>query len=392
MDFQPTRVTLQRALFVTHRNHIGAGKGGVQVCTQEYLRVLEAAGVSIDVIEIMHDTALTTRVVRRLYPSPYFRSICRRDIRRIAQHADTTRAEAILFNQVALCSSIAAIRQLERSSTKKMALSHGCEITDLLHIARLRRELPISARLGPSSALAVGSVLMDEMRARRELDGVVTLSPFDAATETWMGAPRVAWLPRTIAVNPLDWKPQGALFGFVGTLDHAPNLEGLLQVLEALGKPAEKNLRLRIVGGPEDIGRWLAGRFDCIDYLGRLDDDALRAEAATWSAFLNPIFCQARGCSTKLAQALAWGIPIITTEYGRRGYTWSAGACIEANTPALFAKQMYELCDETRAGKARAGVLAAASSGPTLQQVAAKLRAFLSEVMDPTSPETRPID
>jgi hypothetical protein len=87
---------------------------------------------------------------------------------------------------------------------------------------------------------------------------------------------------------------------------------------------------VRVVGGPQELGRWLADKYGTVDYLGTLDDAALAVEAATWNVFIHPIFCLPRGCSTKLAIGIAWQIPIVTTAEGRRGYLWDHGTMPEA--------------------------------------------------------------
>ncbi len=377
---QSRHATDFRALFVTHRSHAGSAAGGVQTCTREYLRTLEAAGIAVEVIEIVHDTTLPTRLRRQLNSSPFIGPISETCLKAIANCINESGARLLLLNQVALAGAMPALRALETRETIKVALSHGCEITDLLHLARLKRALPLSGKLRPSGKQALSNVLMDEIRARRSLDGVVAISPYDAATEAWLGTRSTTWLPRTTRPELLDWKPQQAFFGYVGTLDHAPNLEGLHEVLLALEKYPESSIRVRIVGGPHRVGNWLEARFSTVDYLGNLDDQALRAEASGWQAFVHPIFCQARGCSTKLATALAWGIPIVTTELGRRGYVWSAGGCIEANDPGDFVERMLQLRDGDFAQRTRSDVMAAATSGPDIVDVASRLRSFLDSV------------
>ena len=183
-----------------------------------------------------------------------------------------------------------------------------------------------SAKGGAQVCTTEYIVLLAEAEVRTHVDIVCTLSPFDEDLEKWMGTRHAAWLPRVVKSNPLPWRPFGRRLGFVGTLDHSPNLEGLVAVLEALGERELAPFNVRVIGGPSEVGAWLAARHACVDYLGAIDDTALAHEAATWSAFLNPIFCQARGCSTKLAMALGWEIPIVTTPQGRRGYVWGKKA------------------------------------------------------------------
>jgi hypothetical protein len=108
-----------------------------------------------------------------------------------------------------------------------------------------------------------------------------------------------------------------------------------------------------------------------------LDDPDLREEARTWNGFLHPIFCHPRGCSTKLATAIAWGIPIVTTSPGRRGYTWKTGSLLLAETPDDFASLCVDLLDRRRAEEARHGVVQIAASSPRIDDVATTLRVML---------------
>jgi hypothetical protein len=90
-----------------------------------------------------------------------------------------------------------------------------------------------------------------------------------------------------------------------------------------------------------EVAQWqaefFAREFPFVDDLGRLNDVALRQEAATWFVFLHPLFCFARGASTKLATGLAWGLPCITTESGMRGYELPENAVSIAGYAAAFA-------------------------------------------------------
>jgi hypothetical protein len=141
---------------------------------------------------------------------------------------------------------------------------------------------------------------------------------------------------------------------------------------------APERLEVRLVGGPEPTGRALERRFPLVRYVGRLDDDRLRDEASRWSAFLHPMFCWARGCSTKLAVALAWGLPIATTPAGVRGYTWERGVLRTAETPEALAEVACGLTDPAAAARARSDAQLVARSLPTVADVAALLKDALA--------------
>jgi glycosyltransferase involved in cell wall biosynthesis len=231
-------------------------------------------------------------------------------------------------------------------------------------------------RRGPAAML--GEAILSECALRSHVDFVCALSPFDVELEHWIGARRVDWLPRMVVAAPLDWRPDGARLGFVGTLDHAPNLEGLVEVLPLLAS-ADRRGVVRIVSSSAAAGRWLAERHPGVEYLGALGDDDLRSEAATWNAFIHPIFCYPRGCSTKLATAIGWHLPIVTTTMGYRGYELGSGRLVVADDPSGFVAECLRLLDNAAAAEARREVAKVAQSAPSLHDNARRLQALLSQ-------------
>ena len=365
-------------IFVSYRGYLEGPRGGVQVCTQEYIEVIKAAGVDLRFCPFEGDRRLSTRILRRVVSSGYFRPAEFAVLDTLAQLVAERQPDFVFLNQVALAPLARKIRHRVPIACKIVVLSHGLESTDLLHFIRLRRRFPLSGRVRPSPALALGQAIHCENRSRAHVDFVCALSPFDAHLEQWVGAAHVDWLPRVVEPAPLDWLPLGTRLGFVGTLDHAPNMEGIVEVLERLSLRNDAvRLRIRVVGGPTVTGKWLQQKYPLVDYLGPLDDSKLREEARTWNGFLHPIFCYPRGCSTKLATAISWGIPIITTPPGHRGYTWKTGSLLLAETPDDFASVCVQLLDRTRAEEARHGVLRVGASSPRTNDVAAELRVML---------------
>jgi hypothetical protein len=166
--------------------------------------------------------------------------------------------------------------------------------------------------------------------------------------------------------------------GFVGTLDHPPNEEGLLLFLRALDSMPLNRAELRVVGAPTRFGSKLDKTFRFVTYLGPLSDDQIEKEAATWACFVHPLFCYARGCSTKLATALAWQIPIATTPTGCRGYTWTNGHLALAESPEALACKALNLCDPVAGAAVQKEVAAIRRSMPRLAEVADILRTALA--------------
>jgi glycosyltransferase involved in cell wall biosynthesis len=369
---------MSHGIFVTYRGFLEAPTGGVQICTREYVDVIRATGFDLVVCPFDTDRRISTRVARRLFSSAYFRPAEPGLVQRIARIAAAQQPDAVFLNQANLAGLAPVLRRVLPPGFKIVLLSHGLESTDMLHLARMRQQhLPLSGRLSPTPAVAIGVAVAFESRSRNDIDLVCALSPFDMALEQLIGARAVIWIPRTIRPCFLDWRPSGDRLGFIGTLDHAPNLEGLVLALEALPQDA-RPFRIRVAGGPPRLGQWLAHRFNRVDYLGPLADDALTAEAATWNAFMHPIFCFPRGCSIKLATAIGWALPIVTTTPGCRGYEWREGGLVIADEPERFAAECLSLLDRHAASRAREGVLAIARSSPTSEENASRLRATIS--------------
>ena len=368
-------MTPKRALFVAYANHL-TGQGGVQLCTAEFIACLEAAGFALEVVPVEPDRRLSTRVMRQVIASPYFRPISAKGRAEVRERAQG--AKFVFCNQMNLAGGFG---QGELGKIPAIGLSHGCEITDQVHLARLAKTLPLTAnQLRPHPTIALARTLRDEIAARKQLAGTIAISPFDADCERWFGTRNVCWIPRTVASAPLVRETIYGRFGYVGTLDHAPNLEGLEAVLTEINRVAESGIKVRVVGGPDRLGCWLAARHGAAEYLGPLSDQALEMEAATWSGFIHPIFCLPRGCSTKLAKAIGWGLPVVTTAQGRRGYEWREGDLIEVESPTDFVAAMRALNDPAVNSAAAADVSRIAMTGPTTAVVAVRIAEFLQEV------------
>jgi hypothetical protein len=352
--------------------------GGVQVCTHEYIEVIRATGVDLEFCTFDADRRLSTRVMRRFNTSHHFRPAEPNLEKRLAEQITRAQPDYLFLNQSNTAGLAAKIRPHLPKGSKIVLLSHGLESTDLLNVVRTSRWLPIQPQVRPTAASAIGHELLCESIFRRDIDLVLVLSPSDIVLEQWVGAQRAAWLPRVVANRPLDWQPPGNRIGYLGTLDHSPNLEGLVDVLKELEKHDIGTLRVRVVGRPQEIGRWLRNRFRSVDYLGSLDDSALGKEASSWNAMIHPQFCCARGCSTKLATGIGWQIPIVTTELGCRGYEWKNGRFVVAATPGDFAEKSLGLLDLEAATAARKQIVELALSSPTIPMVALRLREILN--------------
>lgn len=355
--------SIKKGLFISLSNYVKSGFGGVQRCTREYLEVIEAAGWDLEVVPYEIDRRWKSRLLRKLKPSSFHNRISPFFISALCDRIKAESIPWVFLNQV---DALPIASQLRRANPnlKIILLSHGAQfVDDFLAISDSN-----SLHQGKRSLLA--NTVLDEMNFRKELDHVFTLSEQEVAFERWLGAKSVSWLPRTISPKPLDWKPTAGRVGFVGTLEHPPNYDGLFEVLSSLQNQGKFDCCIRIVSSSEKLGKQLAEKFSFVNYLGRLSAEALQVEAASWCWFIHPLFCWSRGCSTKLADALEWQIPVLTTEAGCRGYTWSDGNIIKVNNPQDFCDYLVSASTVNDLGDVKENITLASLTSPQTKDVA----------------------
>ncbi len=360
------------ALIVSEPGFLSAPvPGGVQVCTAEYVALFQAGGFDTRFYPITARRDLPARAAIRLGVDVYGRYDVEAHAAAIAREAASSGAAVIALNQMDIAPLAARLRGL-LPGVPIVMLSHGNSSGDFLHES-------IAAATGPLARLRshwrMGALLSRETAYfGRDLDLVLCLSETDEAIARWLGARDVLVVPRTFRSDLLEWRPVSGRIGCVATVDHFPNRAGLERLAMALGGEAIPGLALRLVGGGAG-GAAFERRFPFVEYLGPLHEPALRAEASTWSLFVNPLFWHARGASTKLATAVSWGLPVVTTPQGRRGYRWSDGELPEAAEPAAMARLIASLLPHRDKLEAlRAAVLRIAASGPVLAELGAEVR------------------
>jgi hypothetical protein len=365
------------AVMVTTSRSVSNTAGGVGICAQEYLRTLEAAGFRLEFVTFDADRRLLVRLKRKLWPQSYVDMIPPFVASEAATVARKIAARFVFLHMTDTAPLAGFLKTILGPDVQIVLLSHGTESADYLHKLRTRKELAAVFRPPHLRQRELARQLCVESSQRQHIDYVLCLSPVEANLESWLGARAVTWVPRMVTSHPLPWNPVPGRIGFVGALDHEPNAEGLLLFAKALEAMAPEGLRLRVVGAPEKVGRTFAEKFRFIEYLGRLNDTQLEMEAATWNCFVHPIFCYPRGCSTKLAVALGWHIPVVSTPGGCRGYAWSAGELPIAQTPEGLARLAISMLDHEAAAAARQETQRIAASAPSLDKVAAIIRGAL---------------
>ncbi|HNJ41501.1 MAG TPA: glycosyltransferase [Acidobacteriota bacterium] len=159
--------------------------------------------------------------------------------------------------------------------------------------------------------------------------------------------PNVVRLPE---VQPLQRKHRSFTFLFVGTLGYFPNQDAL-EYFCATSWPmivsrAQGAVELCIVGDglPSHIKTWLARQPGVVlsGWVANLEDVYARADAV-----VIPLRAGG-GTRIKLLEAMAYGVPVVSTSLGAEGIEVQPGThAILADTPEAFAASCLRLLEDT---------------------------------------------
>jgi len=165
----------------------------------------------------------------------------------------------------------------------------------------------------------------------------------------------------------------------VGTLAHPPNRVALQRLLPLLEDFPEE-FQVELVGGPTAMGEEFQSRFRRVRYRGRLPEEELGGVAGRWALFLNPLFWLSRGASMKLGRALGWGLAVVTTDSGRRGYKIPDDSVVLCRDDEhAFAEAILRVGrDLEQCRRVRAALMSSAPGFPTAVSVGAELRQWLA--------------
>lgn len=336
-----------RSLFVYDPHDLEAPvPGGVQLCSREFLEIVRAASDKVELVPVAVTKAPLWRLCRLFCLGSYLFYRPKDAYSRLAKEVASVRPTHIFLNRSELI-RIAPLAAELAPDAKIVIMSHGNQSgDDLYEVAGPRgRRNPGLKRMIATWQLGL-DLTTESCYRHRYLDAVCVMSEEEETLERWLGAATTVILPRIIRPRPLDWKPVSGRVGFVGTLNHTPNRAALEELCGRIAFLGSAGLQLRLVGGPENIGRELAAKYQFVHYLGRLDDEAIRLEASTWSLFINPIFWLSRGASMKLSQSLSWAIPCLSTRSGARGYRIPPETIFKCEDSAgEFARELMVLID-----------------------------------------------
>jgi hypothetical protein len=326
---------MTQAIFLTHPHAIRSEiTGGVQLCSQEFFHVISGIReMQLDSYFVPYTKHLFRRAQIKAGLENYSSFNIQRDKKALFEYIRAHKTEIVFINMSSLVRYAKPIKQEFGDRVKIVLLSHGNHSGDFLHLISkpIREKMFLGKWL---DRIRLGNLIATESEYRvKWLDGVVALSETEKQIENWFGARKVSFLPRRLYSDFLDLQNKTGRIGFVGRLDHPPNLQGLSLLLEEFNRKGHVP-EFRLVGAPTKNGTDIQKQFPFVQYLGELSDRDLENELKTWAFFTNPVWWYSTGSSTKLARAISWGLPIITSTAGMRGYEWKSGSLLVADSPA----------------------------------------------------------
>ncbi len=215
---------------------------------------------------------------------------------------------------------------------------------------------PSRSRLGKRRELAV----------YRKADAVACVSDEDARILDSDGAiaPRFI-IPLVVPERPRTVRAREPELLFLGGFRHAPNGDGLLwfvrEVWDAV-RAGVPSARLTVIGSNPTAEVADLAKVEGIDVIGYVPEVGPYLDRA--ALMVAPLRFGA-GVKTKVAEAMAAGLPVVTTSVGAQGLDVIAGEHLMiADDPIAFARRAVELLADPgraervgRAGRARVAVL-----------------------------------
>ena len=198
-----------------------------------------------------------------------------------------------------------------------------------------------------------------EKRLCAEFDGVITVSPEDASRcrdeydlNNVLGAVPTG-VDTTFFSPPLNRSPQKGLIGFLGSMDWMPNIDCVqyfARDIFPLIRERYEDARFRIIGrNPTQAVKRLADNDGQIEITGTVED--VRPHLDDCEILVVPLR-SGGGTRIKIFEAMAQGVPVVSTTIGAEGLPLINGkSIIIADTPGSFAEAVLQTLISPKKGR-----------------------------------------
>ncbi len=216
-------------------------------------------------------------------------------------------------------------------------------IVDSVDLHFVREEAGI--KVGCATVESAAEIRRRELAVYRDADLVVNVTPEDdGILRSLLPSTPTVIVPIIVPTQPRLAADRGRLLFFVGNLAHQPNVDGIVwfgREIWPLIRQASPEARLEIGGRNPPAGVSLLGEIPGISLLGWVPDTAICLERAAIS--IAPLRFGG-GMKGKVTEALAHGVPVVTTSFGAQGFSGRTGEHFHiADEPAEFAKAVITL-------------------------------------------------
>ncbi len=321
---------MEKVLFITNEIFLDntLPEGGVRLCTNDYIKLLRTK-FDVVLFNIKFNKSLIFRLKAKL-GIDVFEDYYKEDYQsQLFFIIEINKINKIFINLSNASDLSFVIRKKYFDSVKIILCSHGFEAGDFLHqTVRFKHFLSFVKNI--TAPWRLGKILQKELQYRlHSFDLVLTVSEIEQSIEYWLGAKNVFFVPRIFEPNFIKWRPVIGRVGFMADISHSPNYLGLLLLCEAIENAGYSDkINVRVVGQNCSNLELLCKRFSFISKLGYLSNKNLINEVSTWMYFLNLVFYYSKGVSTKLAKGINWGLPVLSTYPGNRGYIFKDGGVV----------------------------------------------------------------
>jgi hypothetical protein len=312
----------QNALFISQDIFLNESMmpGGVKLCTSDFIALISTRFNLIS-FPLKTNLNMMNRLFNKLGLIGYhpfelsFRQLV--DVEKILEDKEV---KYIFINHTYISSIVISLKK-SFPDVKIVMCSHGNESGDFLHLlTRFPKNMSWVARFFGSRKL--GTMLMQEVEFRRDyFDAVLTVSEVEESIEKWLGAKNVKFVPRVFTNKFIEIAPINQRVGFVSDISHEPNYFSILKFCEFVDNSSLKEIiHVRLVGKEHWRFTYLSNKFSFVECTGYLSEAEIVSELATWHYYLNLVGYFSKGVSTKLAYGMNFGLPVISTQIGVRGY------------------------------------------------------------------------